>query len=317
MALLPPGLTLEDVVTEAEAQGDLANMLIDKWCHGKLSAHALVTEARASVATNRGTVDELLLRLVALNVHNAHRDLVQMLSRRHQEMVPPLLYAHVLTWDAQRSMAVETPLPFCLPHEWLHHLSSEDLASWCSAPPEIEEQTMEWTRRVHLSEPGPPVAPLSVWGDTAPFHTVDSVMLLLWGSLSTEHWRRWWICLLAKSQLCRCGCSGMRTAGSHLGSHMLEPTVLHCRSVPFSGSHGRGVQGSLATESSWQALAFTRCCAAVPRVSYVFQVALHASTAACFLCRGSMDLYGGIPLTDASSSARWRKHIIPAAQWMQ
>ena len=53
--------------------------------------------------------------------------------------------------------------------------------------------------------------------------------------------------------------------GSHLGSHMLEPTVLHCRSVPFSGSHGRGVQGSLATESSWQALAFTRCCAAVPR----------------------------------------------------
>ena len=55
MALLPPGLTLEDVVNEAEAQGDLANMLIDKWCHGKLSAHALVSEARASVATNRGS----------------------------------------------------------------------------------------------------------------------------------------------------------------------------------------------------------------------------------------------------------------------
>ena len=82
MALLPPGLTLEDVVNEAEAQGDLAKMLIDKWCHGKLSAHALVSEARASVATNRGTVDELLLRLVNLNVHNAHRDLVQMLARR-------------------------------------------------------------------------------------------------------------------------------------------------------------------------------------------------------------------------------------------
>jgi hypothetical protein len=30
-----------------------------------------------------------------------------------------------------------------------------------------------------------------------------------------------------------------------------------------------------------------------------------------------MDLDGGIPLTDASSSARWRNHIIPAAQWMQ
>ena len=144
MALLLPGLTLEDVL-----KGDLAKMLIDKWCHGKLSAHALVSEARANVATNRGTVDELLLRLVNLNVHNAHRDLVQMLSRRHQEMVPPLF--------------------------------------WHAHP------------------------------------------------------------------------------GSHLGSHMLEPTVLHCRSVPFSGSHGRGVQGSLATESSWQALAFTRCCAAVPR----------------------------------------------------
>ena len=54
-----------------------------------------------------------------------------------------------------------------------------------------------------------------------------------------------------------------------------------------------------------------------PWLSYVFQVATHASTAACFLCRGSMDPDGGIPLTDASSSARWRRHIIPAAQWMQ
>ena len=89
MALLPPGLTLEDVVNEVEAQGDLANMLIDKWCQEQLSAHALVNEVRASVATNRGAVDELLLRLVALNVHSAHRDLVQMLSRRHQEMAPP------------------------------------------------------------------------------------------------------------------------------------------------------------------------------------------------------------------------------------
>ena len=77
MALLLPGLTLEDVL-----KGDMAKMLIDKWCHGKLSAHALVSEARASVATNRGTVDELLLRLVNLNVHNAHRDLVQMLSKK-------------------------------------------------------------------------------------------------------------------------------------------------------------------------------------------------------------------------------------------
>ena len=277
MALLPPGLTLEDVVNEAEAQGDLANMLIDKWCHGKLSAHALVNEARASVATNRGAVDELLLRLVAFeHAHNAHRDLVQMLSRRHEEMVPPLLYAHVLTWDAQRSMAVETPLPFCLPHEWLHHLSSEDPASWCSASPEIEEQAMEWTRRVHLSEPGPPVAPLSVWGDTAPFHTVDSVMLLLWGSLSTEHWRWWWICLLAKSQLCRCGCSGMHTMDRIWA-------VIYCRSVPFSGSHGRGVQGSLATESSWQALAFTRCCAAVPRGLALVVLRLPGSYT-CFDC---------------------------------
>jgi hypothetical protein len=193
-------------------------------------------------------------------------------------MLSPLLFAHVLTWDVQRSMAVETPLPFCLPHEWLHHLPSEDPDSWCSAPPEIEEQTMEWTRRVHLSELGPPVAPRSVWGDTAPFHTVDSVMLLLWGSLASvvdlpsgqepalPMWLFWHAHL-----------------GSHLGSHMLEPTVLHCRSVPFSGSHGRGVQGSLATESSWQALAFTRCCAAVPRGLALVALRLPGSYT-CFDC---------------------------------
>ena len=189
-------------------------------------------------------------------------------------------------------MAVETQLPFCLPHEWLHHLSSRDPASWCSAPPEIEEQTMEWARRVRLSEPGPPVAPLSVWGDTTPFHTVDSVMLLLWCSLSTEHWRRWWICLLAKSQLCRCGCSGMHTldriwavicwslqcfiAGRFPSrDHMGEEFKDHWRQSQ-AGKPLRLRGAVLQFRGDW------------PWLSYVFQVATHASTAACFLCRGSM-----------------------------
>ena len=129
MARLPAGVSLDEVVNEAAAQTDLAKLLIQKWCHGKLSAEELGKQARANVAANRGSIDEFLLRLASLNPHYAHRDLVQILSRRHRDVLPPLFHANVPAWDKHRGIAIEISVPFCLPHEWLHHLSAEDPAS--------------------------------------------------------------------------------------------------------------------------------------------------------------------------------------------
>ena len=321
MALLPAGVSLDEVVNEAAAQNDLAKLLIQKWCHGKLSAEELGNQARANVAANRGSIDELLLRLASLNPHNAHRDLVQILSKRHRAVLPPLFYANVPAWDKHRGVAVEMSVPFCLPHEWLHHLSAEGPASWCQAPTEIKEQVAEWKHRVRLSEDGPPVAPLSVWGDTAPFHNVDSVMLLLWGSLSSEHWRRWWICLLAKSQLCQCGCSGIHTMDSIWEIIGWSLRSLVAGVFPSHDHLGNELQNEWRKSRAGQPLrlrgAMLQFRGDWPWLSHVVQVSTHGSTAACFLCRGSMDPEGDVPLTDPSSGAKWRDQILPASVWIQ
>ena len=53
---------------------------------------------------------------------------------------------------------------------------------------EVCRELDKWKARVGLVQnDGGMIAPLSVWGDTAPFGNKDSILLLLWGSLATSH----------------------------------------------------------------------------------------------------------------------------------
>ena len=113
-------------------------------------------------------------------------------------------------WSDDVCKSVVKELLFCLPHEWVGTLASEDPTSWCDMPePQLESALGDWCKRVGVERDG--VAGLSVRGDTAPFHTRrGNVLFLLWG-LRSGLLGRWWITILGARSVWRCGCKGLHT----------------------------------------------------------------------------------------------------------
>ena len=52
---------------------------------------------------------------------------------------------------------------------------------------------------------------MSIWGDTAPYNTRDSLILFLWSALSGVNQDRFWCTAFPKSSMCACGCHGKHT----------------------------------------------------------------------------------------------------------
>ena len=55
------------------------------------------------------------------------------------------------------------------------------------------------------------IIPMGVWGDAAPYHTRDSLFLLLVSPLSVRDRSRMWVCAFSKRMVCCCGCRGRCT----------------------------------------------------------------------------------------------------------
>ena len=196
---------------QALAREDMSKWLIERWCRGKLSAYELIGGARANLRGHPDTNDDLLRRVASLDPHNAHRDLVRALRSTAPREQPPLYEANIPLWNSDLARCEEARVPIALPHEWLNFFGAEAAEHYTEPSLEISNMLHEWKVRTRCPTEGPPIAPLSVWGDTAPFHTGrDSVLLLLWSGLAGE-WRRRWITVLTKSSLCQCGCGGLHT----------------------------------------------------------------------------------------------------------
>ena len=310
---------LESLLAEANAREDLSKWLVERWCRGKLSAHELVDGARASLRSHPDTSDDLLRRVAKIDPHNAHRDLVRALSRRQARDQPPLYEVDIPLWNADLARCEVARVPMLLPHEFLNHLGEGKTEQYTSTSREISERLRDWKVRTNCATQGPPIAPLSVWGDTAPFnHGHDSVLLLLWSGLG-EQWRRRWIALLTKGSLCQCGCGGLHTL-DHIWSVVAWslralavgtfPATDHL-DQPFVDDPWRSQRAGSPLALRGAVLMFR---GDWPWLSSVFQIAYHSNAEACFLCRGRMDM--SCPLTDPSASASWRSTCVSSSTWL-
>ena len=314
-----PEFDFDQLMLEAQQQSDLSKWLVKKWAKGKTSAEDLVEGAMAGLRSNPNSGDPLLHRLARINPHNAHRDLVRTLLRGRPADLPPTYMAKIPLWSSDLGQCVWTEVPFLLPHEWLSWLAQPDTSPWTNATREIEAALQSWKDRTHASSEGPPIAPISVWGDSAPIGAGhDSVLLVLWRSTGMSQWQRRWITLLTKNSMCQCGCGGLHTLDevwrvigwsfralasgvypqvSHDGFPLTEAWRRH-RSGELMPMRGAVIQ----FRGDWQWL------------SYCFNVAYASNTDCCFMCRGSTtDEY---PITDVSANAAWCDTCLTPAGWM-
>ena len=61
---------------------------------------------------------------------------------------------------------------------------------------------------------GEDIACIGLWGDGAPYHTRDSLNVLIFNVLSGTHNKRYFICGWSKRMTCQCGCGGRCTFDS-------------------------------------------------------------------------------------------------------
>ena len=321
MALLQPDESLSGLVQEAADSESLGHWLVRKWCYGKLSAHDLVEGAKAALVANRSLDDYMVQKLATISEHNAHRDIVRFLQRHRPGSSPPIYMARIPLWKSDLNKSVLTEVPFCLPHEWLHFLAEgTDLKSWTRHPPEYEQKLREWEARTRSCVQTTPLVAMSIWGDTAPFHSgQDSVLLLLWSSACENRGQRRWITLLTKSSLCQCGCGGLHTLDAVWAVIRWSLVALVVAKYPRLDHEGHPLEQQWRQDRAGSPLHLR---AAVlqfrgdwPWLSYVFQLNTHANTKACFLCEGALDLT--CPLTDAGSTALWRGTCLSSSTWLE
>ena len=195
-------LDQDGVLPETQAPS-LSRWLIMRWARGKLSA---LEVHEAAAAANSDPADPMLTELKNLALGNEHRSLTRLLKRHMKGAYPPPYVAKIPVWNETTGQQEIVDIPFQLPHETIANLPAEQANEWCATNTEIEALHQSWRTRVHVGDDAR-VAPVNLWGDTAPYHTGnDSVMLMLFGSMAVA--TRHWICCLSKKSFCQCGCKG-------------------------------------------------------------------------------------------------------------
>ena len=319
MALLGAGQTLESLREEQRAHVEFSRRLLLKWCEGKASAVEIAADAKA-VPGGQAHIDPILRALAKVDNHNAHRDVCRIIQRMRPTDLPPLYYAQLPLWNTDLNKSEMKAVPLALPHEHLQYLGANNVGKFTTPSGEMAVKLQEWRNITKVAEAGPPIAALSVWGDTAPFHTSkDNVLLLLWSCVSGDAWERRWVGVLTKNSLCQCGCAGLHTLDEvwrvlawifraqasgvypsvdHDGHAFVEPWRRDRAGNPMS------LRGAVVMfRGDW------------PWLTSVFKLATHASTHACFLCNASMDME--CPITDASSTALWRSTVVDPTTWLR
>ena len=110
---------------------------------------------------------------------------------------PPVYWIVLPLWDELFGGCVPTPVPVLLIHEFFLVLVSlsASVDAWLgfqddTAP--LLQDLDAWTHRVGYADRAP-VAALTPWGDSAPYHAGwDSLILLLWTCISGSRRDRYW-----------------------------------------------------------------------------------------------------------------------------
>ena len=144
--------------------------------------------------------------------HNVLRDFQRAVNKRTH--MPELYQATVPLWDKHTTKSVSGYLYFLLPHELLPLLVKDSLHAWTvfdDSIRELQHVVNQWRATNIPGDDRDDLVAMSVWGDSAPFNTRDSLALFLWSALTGDNQNRFWITVCAKSSMCGCGCHGRHT----------------------------------------------------------------------------------------------------------
>ena len=175
--------------------------------------------------------------------------------------------------------------------------------------------------------------PSACGGDSAPFHTRDSIFLLLFNVLSGNlQKKRFWTCAFPKSMFCNCGCKGRHTFDDVFSVLLFAcrawlsgvwPRLRHCGQA-FADSTRPGDKARAAKARGRKRLMFQGAVVQKrgdwPWFKQIFDIvgwkAEGASKRVCFKCACTGE-GGECPYTDASLSAAWRRTMVSHPEWFQ
>ena len=315
MLPLAPLLPATDVLQEGRGAATMSEWLLQKWCLGKMSAVEVLDGCRHA---NLDPLDLFGTHLSTMDSHNAHRGLMAAVKKHFPGDLCPLFWAKVPLWDDARKCQTIGDVPFCLPHEWLADVAQADPQSWAANTDELRTVLDGWMRSVKAPEGDQIVAPITMWGDSAPFHTgTDSVNLLLWGGANKEG--RYWITVLPKSAFCRCGCNGHHTLDAVWHVVAWSMRCLLAGVYPSRDHAGHWLTDAWRVARSGQRLPVRGACVQFrgdwPWLSYCFSVNYSGNTFPCFLCSASKT--DVMPFTDPALSADWRCTLCTHESWLK
>ena len=199
--------------TAKSKQGAKPSAFLHKlWKKGKISTADLQEGASTTAAIDRNCADWAKIGASGARASHCQRDFITLLGKKSN--LPDLYVANAPMWDHRLKKPIQGKLYFLLPFEILANtISDSNLQSFAAIPDGQEGllRTLEgWCQRTHSAPDGKTLA-LGIWGDSAPFHTRDSLFLMLWNILSGGHHKRYWFTTFTKRSSCNCGCMGRHT----------------------------------------------------------------------------------------------------------
>ena len=182
------------------------------WSKGKISTTDL--QEGAATAAPIDPLCEEWSKIGASGSQPSHcqRDFFRVLGKKSS--LPSLYVAEAPMWDHYTKTQVPGFLYFMLPFEVLAGMVTPNtVRAWAAMPDDkkmLGRTLNDWSRRTHTKNDGK-ILTMGVWGDAAPFHTRDSLYLMLWNILSGTSHKRFWFTVFTKRTTCDCGCRGRHT----------------------------------------------------------------------------------------------------------
>jgi hypothetical protein len=206
-----------DSTTGSSAKSPLTDWLQSLHRQGVLSTQQLQKGATAACSTFGDAAETLLRDLAGMGTggtqgSNVLRDFQRQMKKWTH--MPELYQATVPLWDKHTNSQIFGNLFFLLPHELLPLLVRGNLNAWTSfdeSVRELQHVVANWREKNLVADDTNNLVAMSVWGDSAPYNTRDSLILFLWSALSGDNQDRFWITAFPKQSMCNCGCHGRHT----------------------------------------------------------------------------------------------------------
>ena len=177
---------------------------------------------------------------------------------------------------------------------------------------------------------GEDIACIGLWGDGAPYHTRDSLNVLIFNVLSGRHNKRYFICGWSKRMTCQCGCGGRCTFDSVYKVCSWFMAAWKCGVYPafrddnvaFEDSNRVGDRQRAEWAKECRRMSSRGCCIqkradwqfykqALSLVGWQPEGPLKRCCPCCFAN------WTTFPFTDPSMSALWRKHRLTHRVFLQ